>query len=329
LTVTYGFPDRARWYLEPAQAEVGQRSVRYRSGPQVWELFPGASEAAQYQEEQELRAFLQLELRRAALLWPHGFEWETRVADGQDASVLTASSSIKTGGALSVTLETGCPPTSFRSELDGEVFEEYRNVKWTEGPLGKRPLSWTLYHSGVEIWAETIDRFHADIRYVDGHFLPPHLRELPGGDESDSVLLGEVPARVRRRYALSAPSWEEAHAEAKRIIATNKGLGLPGVIDPNPVFELDSEGLPSALFVRLILVEQIVPQGWEEASGESALSLLIPSGRLPSSADVESLMAARPKGAEVGTPRLRLRLVGGEIETSQLLLPLTPGVHGD
>jgi len=223
----------------------------------------------------------------------------------------------------------GSAPSSFSSELGGEIFEEYRDVKWTEGPLGERPLSWTLYHSGVGVWVETIDRFHTGIRYVDGHFLPPHLRELPGDGESDSVLLGEVPARVRKRYTLSASSWEEAHAEAEKILTTNEGLGLPGVIDPNPVFELDSEGLPIALFVRLILVEQTVPEGWEEAAGESALSLLIPSGRLPSPADIGDLMAACPKGAEVGTPRLRLRLVGGQIETSQLLLPLTPSVHGD
>lgn len=330
LTSTYGFPERARWYLEPARAATGQRSVRYRSGPQVWELFPGGSEAARYQEEQELHAFLQLELRRAAMMWPSGIEWVLETADGTDGSVTRATHQLKTGGTLKATLkETDTLPSSFSSEIDGALFEEYRAVRWSEGARRERPIAWTLYHRGAEVWVETIERFHTDIRYVDGHFLPPHLRELPGEGESNAVLLGEVPARARKRQTLSATSWEDAISEAERHISSMTKLNLPGVIDQDPVFELNENGLPSALFLRLILTGHDLPEGWEEAPGESALSLMLPEGKRPSAAALSRLQDACPADAKTGTPRLRVRMVDGAPESSQLLLPLIPSVSGD
>jgi hypothetical protein len=209
LTSTYGFPERARWYIEPAKASTGQRSVRYRSGPQVWELFPGESEAARYQEGQELQAFLQLELRRAALLWPRGVNWETNSADG-----------VKGTGSLRATAqEVGALPSSIASEIDGVLFEEFRDIEWVEGPLGQRPMRWTLYHQGAEVWTEKIERFHTNIRYVDGHFLPPHLRDLPGEESSGAILLAEVPARVRRRVRLDQAPAAWRHGSRSRLRA--------------------------------------------------------------------------------------------------------------
>ena len=330
LTSTYGFPERARWYLEPARAATGQRSVRYRSGPQVWELFPGGSEAARYQAEQELHAFLQLELRRAAMMWPRGVEWVFGTVTGPDGEVKIATHDLKTGGSLKATLKgESSLPISFSSEIDGAVFEEYQAVDWGEGALGQRPMSWTLCYQGAEVWVETIERFHTDIRYVDGHFLPPHLRELPGDGESSSILLGEVPARVRKRQPLSATTWEGAISEAKSLISSTTKLGLPGVIDQDPVFELNEHSLPSALFLRLILTGQVLPEGWEEAPGESALSLMLPDGRFPNAAALSRLQSACPADAKTGRPRLRVRMLNGEPESSQLLLPLTPSVSGD
>jgi hypothetical protein len=330
LTSTYGFPERARWYIEPAKASTGQRSVRYRSGPQVWELFPGESEAARYQEGQELQAFLQLELRRAALLWPRGVNWETNSADGVKGTGITATHAPKTGGSLRATAqEVGALPSSIASEIDGVLFEEFRDIKWIEGPLGQRPMRWTLYHQGAEVWTEKIERFHTNIRYVDGHFLPPHLRDLPGEESSGAILLAEVPARVRRRVPLSEMSWEAAIEEAQRLISASIKLRLPGVMDQDPVFELDDSGLPSALIMRLILTDPSIPEGWEEAPGESALSLLLPEGKLPNAGMLARLQSACPVDAETGRPRLRVKLQNGAIESSQLLLPLAPSVSGN
>ena len=328
LTSTYGFPERARWYLEPAGATTGQRSVRYRSGPQVWELFPGASEAARYQDEQELHAFLQLELRRAALMWPRGIKWTEE--NEPDRDVKTFTHQLKIGGTLRATL-AGAErlPSSFSSEIDGTPLEAYRAVKWGDGPLGERPISWTLWHRDVEIWVETIERLHIDIRYVDGHFLPPHLRELPRDSEGGATLLGEVPARVRKRQPLFARSWAEAIPEAVGLISDLTELGLPGVIDKDPVFELDESGLPAALFLRIVLNETTLPDGWEEAPGESALSLMLSDGDTPTAAAITRLQMSCPADAKTGTPRLRVRLVNGEPESSQLLLPLIPSVSGD
>ena len=117
--------------------------------------------------------------------------------------------------------------------------------------------------------------------------------------------------------------------EAKGIIAMTRELELPGVVDLNPVFELDDEALPRALLVRLIPSGGEIPEGWENAAGESALSLLVPDGRLPGTTEVDQLLSARPEGAQTGTPRVRLVLVDDEIATTQLLLPLSQSVSGD
>lgn len=329
LTATYTFPGRARWYLEPADAKRGQRSVRYQSGPQVWELAPGKGEAVRYQGDQEAQALLQLRLRRAALLWPLGFDWKEGLLEGQGALIQIAE--LESGELLGARFRTSdSPPASFFSRLPGGgMFEELLDVEWTEGPLGLRPARWVLFSGGVKVWTEEIERLHTDVRYVDGHFLPPHLRTLPAQGEVDTILLVEVPARVRRRHALSVSTWEEALAEAKRIIASTRRLELPGEVDSDPVFELDDDALPHALFVRLSVLGEEIPEGWEEAAGESALSRLIPDGRLPGPAEVAVLSASRPEGALTGTPRLRIGLVDGEIETTQLLLPLTVSVSGD
>ena len=329
LTSTYGFPERARWYLEPAGATTGQRSVRYRSGPQVWELFPGASEAARYQDEQELHAFLQLELRRAALMWPRGIKWTEE--NEPDRDVKTFTHQLKIGGTLRATL-AGAErlPSSFSSEIDGTPLEAYRAVKWGDGPLGERPISWTLWHRDAEIWVETIERLHIDIRYVDGHFLPPHLRELPGDSMDSAALLAEVPARVRKKQPLSARSWAEAIPEAVGLISDLTEFSLPGVLDKDPVFELNESGLPTALFLRIVLNETVtLPDGWEEAPGESALSLMLSDGEMPNAAAITRLQQACPSDAKAGTPRLRVRLVDGEPGSSQLLLPLAPSVSDD
>jgi hypothetical protein len=263
------------------------------------------------------------------MMWPRGVEWTEEVVD-RVVLVKSFTHQLKTGGTLRASLKGAeMLPSSFSSEVDGTLFEEYRAVEWGEGPFGERPTSWTLYHQGAEVWVETIERLHTDIRYVDEHFLPPHLRELPGDGAGNAVLLGEVPARVRKRQPLSAITWEGAISEAKDLISSMTKLGLPGVIDQDPVFELNEHGLPSALFLRLILTGQALPEGWEEAPGESALSLMLSDGEMPGPTTLSRLRKACPNDAETGTPRLRVRILDGSPSSSQLLLPLSPSVSGD
>ena len=329
LSATYAFPDRARWYLEPAKAKRGQRSVRYRSGPQAWELPPGSGEAAQYRGEQATQALLQLELRRAAMLWPHGLDWSESLVDEPTGAIRTVE--LETGGQLSArgpSIES--PPSSFVSRLsDGSPFEELRDVEWTDGPFGPRPARWTLISGGAAIWTESIESLDTKGRFVDAHFLPPHLRALPSLGEDDPILLVEVPARYRRRHPLAAKTWKAAMKEARELIASTASGTPSSSIDPSPVFELGPDGLPGALFVRLIYGGETAPEGWDEAHGESALSRLFPNGELPTPALIQELIDAVPEGTTSGTPRLRLTFSGEEVDTSQLLLPLSPSDLGD
>jgi len=325
LSATYAFPDRARWYIEPANAERGQRSVRYRSGPQAWELPPGSSEAMQYQGVQATQVLLQLELRRAAMLWPHGVDW----SDGADGALRRAE--LATGGHLSASGSTGdLPPTSFLSHLpDGSPFEELRDLEWTDGPFGPRPASWRLVSGGAVVWSESIEGLDTEVRFVDSHFLPPHLRALPSVGAADPILLVEVPARLRQRRALTAKTWEAALEEAGELIASIVPASSTASVDPNPVFELGPDGLPKSLLIRLISREESPPEGWELAHGESALSRLSPKGEMPTKASIQELMDAMPEGTSSGRARLRVTLSGGNVETSQLLLPLSPSALGD
>jgi hypothetical protein len=329
LSATYAFPDRARWYIEPANAKRGQRSVRYRSGPQAWELPPGSSEAAQYQGEQAVQALLQLELRRAAMLWPHGLNWKLSSTDGADG--VRHRAELVTGGHLSARSSTAdTPPSSFFSHLpDGSAFEELRDLEWTDGPFGPRPANWRLVSGDIVVWTESIKSVDTKIRFVDSHFLPPHLRELPSQGEADPILLVEVPARIRRRRSLTAQTWEAALEEAKEAIASTTPRDSSASVDPSPVFELTPDGLPRALLIRLISGGETPPEGWEVAHGESALSRLSASGELPTTASIRELIDAMPEGTANGAARLRVTFSGGKVETSQLLLPLSPSALGD
>ncbi len=327
LSATYAFPDRARWYIEPANAKRGQRSVRYRSGPQAWELPPGSGEAAQYQGEQATQALLQLELRRAAMLFPHGLDWSV----SEEAAGALHKAGLVTGGHLSARSSAAdVPPSSFFSHLsDGSSFEELRDVEWTDGPFGPRPSRWKLISGGTAVWTESIENVDTKVRFVDSHFLPPHLRELPSRGGAEPILLVEVPSRLRRRRSVAARTWEAALEEAKGVIRSTVPAISSASVDPSPVFELGPDGLPRALLIRLISGGDTAPEGWEEAHGESALSRLSPNGELPTSASIQELMDARPEGTASGQPRLRVTFSVGGVETTQLLLPLSPSALGD
>lgn len=183
VSATYTFPDRARWHIEPANASTGQRTVIYRSGPQAWGLTPGSGEAVRAHADDEARVLLQLELRRAAMIWPRGVEWRDGHTETQGVQVRIAE--VETGGLLGARSETSSStPSSFYSELPGGgTFEELRDLEWTDGPLGLRPERWTLFSGGAVVWTETIESMDTSVRYVDGHFLPPHLRELPPDED--------------------------------------------------------------------------------------------------------------------------------------------------
>lgn len=330
LSATYTFPDRARWYLEPANAATGQRTVIYRSGPQVWQLAPSTSTAARFHDQQELQALLQLELRRAALFWPRGIAWEDGLVDGPGPASVRIFQ-LADGCLLGARFRgSSILPTSFFSRLPGgAVFEDLLDVQWAAGPQGSRPVSWSLHSSEIEVWSETIEEISTDVRYVDAHFLPPHLRELPTTETQDPILLVEVPARTRQRHSISSRTWPAALAEALAILNEARELGLQGTLDPNPVFELDGEARPRALFIRLIRGTGDTPDGWERAAGESALSRLALDAGLPERSQVDQLRAARPQGTRTGPARVRLGLVEGRVSTVQLMVPLVSEDGGD
>ena len=322
LSATYAFPDRARWYIEPANAQRGQRSVRYRSGPQAWELAPGAGQAERYEGDQATQALLQLELRRAALLWPHGLDWSLR----EEVDGAVHSAPLKSGGSLIARSSSkGALPSTFSSELpNGSLFEELREIEWTDGPFGSRPSSWRLVSGGAPVWLERIESLDTKVRFVDSHFLPPHLRALPSAGGASPVQLVEVPARLRQRRALQAKTWEGALQEAKELLNATTPPSPAERVDPSPVFELNHDGRPVAVLIRLISRTEETPEGWERAPGESALSRLSPEGALPDAASLQALLNARPSDAESGRARLRVTFDGDAVESTQLLLPLSP-----
>ena len=291
------------------------------------ELAPGASQAVQYEGDQATQALLQLELRRAALLWPHGLDWG--VSEGESGAVHTAQ--VPTGGSLKArALDTGAPPSTFSSALpDGSPFEELREVEWTDGPFGPRPLSWRLVSGGAPVWFERIESLDTRVRFVDSHFLPPHLRALPSVGGASSIQLVEVPARLRQRRALQAKTWEGALEEARELLGATNPPSPTDRVDPSPVFELSRDGRPVAVLIRLISRTEEAPEGWELAPGESALSRLSPEGALPDAASVQALIQAKPADTESGRARLRVTFDGDAVASSQLLLPLSPSDLGD
>ncbi|MEQ1893682.1 MAG: hypothetical protein ABL998_14150 [Planctomycetota bacterium] len=324
LTVTYVFPDRARWSLEEVDAPVPKSEQFYRRGSSVHRLAFGES-SQELEGLQRAHVLLQMELRRAALLYPDGCEWKS-AADGARESEIFADSCCRREplGTLRAS-EAGGRVTLAAHDLAGEL-RETLTIESSEERDGRRFPS-KLSATGVNAdFRETIESLETRVHYLDLAFTPGDRRRVgPAPDPSqrleDRIVARDlVPMSYVAQPLAGAATWEDALARAQALRpevqkSLPAGLGL----DPVATFELGPDGRPLRCLVRLAKACDPPPEGFV-THGERLGLFMSLEGTAKTASALARLAAAVPEGARAGEPYVR---VHGPTRV-ELVLPLIP-----
>jgi hypothetical protein len=326
LTAVYVFPDRVRWHFESYGArQRSEHQYFYRAGERVSELASGNASRALTGREHDA-VLLQMELRRAAMLWPDGFDWSAGKGDPSTRSAsVSADSCCREGalGTLVATLAEGRPARIEARDAEGQLLEALEIRAWQEHGGRTWPRTLALEAGGTG-FLETIEAIETRVHFLDLSFLPPDLRPLVPLSPGPTVMARDLVAMTYSVRALPAElGWEEALARARAWIAeAGKELQARGLaVDPIPTFELTPEGRPRACFVRLSTAVVPAPEGFETHGERAGLLLAVRDLAAIDAALVARVLQATPEGSRTGTPYLRVHPSPSPVE---LVLPLEP-----
>ena len=312
LRATYVFPDRVRWWIGVGLDKTLERQMRYRFGTDVNAIDPQASKSHTLEGAARDEALAQMEMRRALMLWPAGFEWKSETG--------SRIASLGALGTLRAAVKAG---TDARPEriawLDAEnrVVDEFRDIAWREDGQKAWPTKLELWHAETLVWIETVDTVDVGTRFIDAYFVPSDRREASGGKalEVGNVSPMDLPAHRRRRVALTpGTTWDEARAKYASLRAeASAELAAKGLtLDDKATFEVDAALAPTAVLLRLAPsaptlraeLEKDWPL-WRERPGLVTFVIGL-SDVKPSR--LQSLRDALPSDAAAGTPYVRFDL---------------------
>ena len=320
LTVTYVFPDRARWSLEEVDAPVPKSEQFYRHGASVYRLAFGESsqELAGLQREHVL---LQMELRRAALLYPDGCAWKS-VADGAREAEIYADSCCRREplGTLRA-VQDGERVTLAARDLAGELRETLA-IDGTQELHGRR-FPRVLTATGVNAsFRETVETLTTRIHYLDLAFTPGDRRRIGTAQRPEDRIVARdlVPMTYAEQPLASKLGWSEALTRARELQEeVRKSLPAGLALDPVPTFELAEDGQPVRCLVRLAKACDPPPEGFVTHAERLGLFLTLDATPRGASA-LDRLRAAVPEGARAGQAYVRVH----DPARVELVLPLIP-----
>jgi len=326
LTAVYVFPDRVRWHFESYGAKRSEHQYFYRSGERVSELASGAPSRVLEGQEHDA-VLLQMELRRATLFWPEGFEWK----EEPDGAGLTRSAPAWADsccrkaslGTLVATLADGRPRRIEARDARGRTLEALEIRAWQE--RGGRAWPRTLALEAESANAlETVEAIETRVHFLDLSFVPPDQRSLAPLAPGPAVTARDVVAMTYAVHELPVDvDWDTAIARARDWIAAagpelrSRGLG----VDPVPTFELSQDARPRACYVRLLAAVAPAPQGFESHAERAGLFIAVADLGAVDASLVARVLQATPGGATPGIPYLRVHPKPYPIE---LVLPLEP-----
>jgi hypothetical protein len=323
LVATYLFPDRARWSLRAIgeEKERGSRLLRFRAGERCFALPPGELQSLELVEADLHEALLQMELRRAALLWPDGFEWQV---DG-DARVAKVTGHGSLRAEFQDSAPEGARPIRFASTYDdGSPCERFEAVRWREGE--RWPAGFELWLGERRIWTEELTEVVHRGDFLDCFFVPPDRREQAAARLGHAELHHfDLPQRAVRRQVVDPPSRELGEArEAAGVAAEVWRRELEAAGDRSEVevgLELDAEGRVTALLARIDAPTE-VPAAWRAELVEDGPALFrsLAGPEAFDRALLRELRESRPVGARSGAFELRWDSAGG----ARVLMPLLP-----
>ncbi len=304
LIATYVFPDRARWFLSTGDDKVLERQMRYRSGERVFSIDGRSTVSYELEGEERTATLRQLELRRATMLWPDGFDWKISGAEARaDAGALgtiVAQLEPQSGSDKDRPLSVQPVRTALLDRL-GTAHESFRNITWREIRGRRWPATSELWLGDKRVWSERYDSVDTAIRFVDSYFLPPDRRESPPAQpKSSRVQHLDLPATVSLRVALQASDWEAALAECARIRdewsprLSKRSLEL----ESKWTIEIGGDAAPTACILRLIESTRAPPPEFTATPARSGVGLLVEGIAGVTPVNVSALDGARPKSSK-------------------------------
>ncbi len=346
LEVVYLFPDRARWSIRSLRGGAADRSLFYRFGNQAWAVDPGTGQSRAFERPDRLSTLLQMELRRAAMFYPVGFDWSdgedasTRVATVQETTSVAphseseeAAHTSATIGTLVAALDAEGRPVRIDARLpSGEGLEALAIDAWQT--IGKRdwPARMTLLQDTTRVWTESIERVVTRIHSVDRFFQPVDRRAGAKSTFVDGRVIHSIDLSpiTYRAYAIDLEpepfDWAPHLARAADwIAAAREALGPDGpAVDLVPSFELSAEGRPTRCLVRLAQARTTPPAGWTTRSDVPGVALVLEGMEELSRDALALLRRAAPAGERAGIAYCRVVRAEGP-EGVQLYLPLVAG----
>ena len=270
LVAGFQFPARALVILALPGRPFGMGAHEYRLGPAV-HLAPPAPNPSQRVEGADGETLIRrFELRRAAFLWPDGFDWKLDPAgDKRKSAPLLDSNGISLGSITADLNDQGRPGTLTTFDSSGLEGDRLEISAWAKTAGRWHPVQSELFVGGELAFVEQLEEVEYGSRYLDHQFVPVDvLDRAPGvllthqeptwilfrdlakdgarfdweaGLEERSQVLGAVLEQARSSQAAAGRSTLEAKigfslTEAGRPHRLREVWIAPQ--DPRPPFEL-------------------------------------------------------------------------------------------
>ena len=322
LEATYVFPERVRWRLSAGVEEKAERHIHYRFGAQVYLVPAGTAGSRELVDEERLDVLRQTELRRAVMLWPDGFQWK-----GEGAERTADLGPLGSLRARFVATADPRPAEIIDLDASGKSIDAFRAVTWKETDRRFWPAAMELWHEGSLVWKETVDSIQTTKRFIDSYFVPGDRREaVPRGPQTGQVRELDLPESCALRVQLAdGTSWAEAQAELVRLRGVwSERLKAQGQeLDRAATFEVSKELSPTACLLRLAKVPEKPPEGFATVHARKGVTVAVAGLTEATSARLDGLRSALPKGTLAQTPYLRFDPQDGGRGHVLLVLPFS------
>jgi hypothetical protein len=332
-TARYAYPDRARWSLRPTSGRPTSPMIIQRLGARSWTT-PGGKTASVADDVEGVRtSLLQMELRRAFTIWPLGFTWtqpDEEVAQAEVFALQHQKENTPIGYLLANQDASGKLLGIEAFSMDGHSVEELQVKAWRKIEGRMWPSETLLLKQGKPVWKETLTFASSRDFHNDLIFTPPDRRAyIMAQVQSDSrrrlrhVDLPGITFRLRDLKANVA--WKEALRLAKVEIKLaqellQKEAPNAGHIDSTPTIQLDSDGRPTHIVLRLKVAQQIAPKGWGNLPTRAGVGIVLGSVDSVDEQLLKKLGASLPKDSKLGPAYCRV-LSRGERTNVQLYQP--------
>ena len=332
LEVVYLFPDRARWSLRALNGQPADRTLFYRFGNQAWAVDPGKATSRELERPDRLSMLLQVELRRAVMFFPLGFDWTADDESKTRSVTIRETANAKSPAIGRLVAEVDSERRARRITAvrpSGEEFESLEVLEWQT--IGKRdwPRKLRLSQGEETIWDETVESVVTRVSSVDRFFQPVDRR----AGSRTTLVEGKVvqvvdlsPITYRAHPIDSDADWESCLESARTWIDDARdSIDIDGTgIDPVPSFELDANGRPTRCLVRLSKALSDPPPGWTTRTDLPGVALVVDELRDLGVETIALLRRAAPPGERAGTAYCRVLSAGGPLGV-QVYLPLQTG----